>query len=128
MLLAFRPYRQSSSTFLSAIGAQFALAFSMLVSLCIRVFDDIATRWSHREAQQVMKFDGPSEMVGVTILFAFFVLLVLAIITTREASEEATKSGIVKRITNNFSHSERQFESTGAKLPSESSVTSSVTV
>jgi hypothetical protein len=62
MLLAFRPYVRFDLNFLAAIGSQFALALSMLVALCMRIFNDITTRYDLGGAQHIMKFDGPSEV------------------------------------------------------------------
>jgi hypothetical protein len=44
MLLVFQPYMRKDLNYLAAIGAQFSLAFSMLVSLYLRIFNDIAAR------------------------------------------------------------------------------------
>jgi hypothetical protein len=62
MLLIFHPYASGDLNFLAAIGSQFALLFSMLISLYIRIFDDINLRVDLESAQQIMSFDGPSQV------------------------------------------------------------------
>jgi hypothetical protein len=62
MLLICRPYKIGDLNYLAAIGAQFALAFSMVTVLCMRIFDDISTRFDLRGAQVVMKFNSKSQV------------------------------------------------------------------
>jgi hypothetical protein len=62
MLLIFRPYRKGDLNFLAAIGAQLALAFSMQLALCTRIFNDIAARHEAKDARQIMKFHDPSKV------------------------------------------------------------------
>jgi len=84
--------RDSPPQFLAAIGSQLALAFSMLVLLYMRIFNDISARYSQEGARQIMNFDSPSQIVGVTIIFAFISLIMLAGMTSYEAVVENAKA------------------------------------
>jgi len=107
MLLIFRPYAISGLNFLSAIGSQFALAFSMLCCLCLRIFNDIAARHNIEDAQQIMKFQGPPDMMGVVIAFAFLALFMMimmsfydvaADVAVEASKSDSTASRFIKRM------------------------------
>jgi hypothetical protein len=61
-LLVFKPYKRGVLNYLSATVAQFALLFSMIVALCMRIFIDVADRFNEKSAQAVMDFEGPSQV------------------------------------------------------------------
>jgi len=90
LLLGCRPYRQPDLNVLAAIGAQFALALSMVTVLGMRIFDDITARYDLGGAQSIMRIDSKSQMVGVTISFAFLGLVMVGILSTHDTIVEAT--------------------------------------
>jgi hypothetical protein len=62
LLLILRPYVQRELNWLSAIGSQFALGFSMLVVLYISMFNDIKANNNLPDAKEIMKFDSTSDV------------------------------------------------------------------
>jgi hypothetical protein len=62
MLLAFRPYARRDLNILAAIGAQCTIAFSMQIALCLRIFNEIADRFSVEAAREITTFEGPSQV------------------------------------------------------------------
>jgi hypothetical protein len=62
LLLGCRPYRQPDLNVLAAIGAQFALALSMVTVLGMRIFDDITARYDLGGAQSIMRIDSKSQV------------------------------------------------------------------
>ena len=63
-----------------------SLAFILVVGLCIRIFTDIEGRFGYDAAVMVMGFQGPSQVVGVSIVCALFVVSAFLAVTAYQAA------------------------------------------
>jgi len=88
-LLVFKPYKRGVLNYLSATVAQFALLFSMIVALCMRIFIDVADRFNEKSAQAVMDFEGPSQMVSISIVITFLVIIIFSLVTVYQGASKS---------------------------------------